>query len=101
VPGSESERPRHRLLLVIQARACQIEVHLVWAGLLLLGRKKSDSETGVVALQEHDAVERAVGHLPAQNVGPEARQTERIVRSPHRSAGDRADMVGEVALATR
>src|SRR6266513_2488084 len=42
VPGAESERPRHRLLLVLEGRARQIEVHLVLAGLLLLSWKKSD-----------------------------------------------------------
>ena len=80
VPGDESERPRHRLLLVIQGCACQIEVHLVRAGLLLPGRKKSDPEPGVVARQERDAAVGIVSHLPAQDAGPEARQTERIVR---------------------
>ena len=84
VPGAESERPRHRPLLVIQGRACQIEVHLVRPGLLLLGRKKPDPEPGVVARQERDAVAEVVGHLvghlPAQDAGPEARQTKRIVR---------------------
>jgi hypothetical protein len=32
VPGAELERPRHRLLLVLEGRARQIEVHLVLAG---------------------------------------------------------------------
>jgi hypothetical protein len=34
--GPEPERPRHRLLLVLEGRARQIEVHLVLAGLPLL-----------------------------------------------------------------
>ena len=80
VPGAESERPRHRLLLVLEGRARQVEVHLVLAGLLLLGRKKSDPEPGVIARQERDAVVGVVGHLPAQDAGPEARETERVVR---------------------
>jgi len=80
VPGAESERPCHRPLLVIQGRACQIEVHLVRAGLLLLGRKKSDPEPGVIARQERNAVWGVVGHPPAQDAGPVVCETERIVR---------------------
>ena len=53
VPGAESQRPRHRPLLVIQGPACQIEVHLVRPGLLLLDPKKSDPEPGVVARQRN------------------------------------------------
>src|SRR5258708_5157052 len=81
VPGAEPERPRHRLLLVLLGGARQIEVHLVLAGLLLLSWKKSDPEPGVIARQERSAVLGAVaGHLPAQDPGPEARETERVVR---------------------
>src|SRR5262249_53608830 len=80
VPGAESERPRHRLLLVIEGRARQIEVHLVLADLLLLSRKKSDPEPGVIARQKRNAVLGVVGHLPAQDAGPEAGETERVVR---------------------
>src|SRR3954467_10899515 len=65
VPGAELERPRHRLLLVLEGRARQIEVHLVLAGLLLLSWKKSDPEPGVIARQERNAVLGLVGHLPA------------------------------------
>ena len=111
VPGAESERPRHRLLLVIEGRARQIEVHLVRAGLLLLGRKKSDPEPGVIARQERDAVEGVVGHLPAQDAGPEARETERVVRieaereevrshpAPHLRSADSQPQTGHVLLA--
>ena len=49
VPGTESERTRHCLLLVLQGRAGQVEVDLVGADLLLPGRTKPDPETGVVA----------------------------------------------------
>jgi hypothetical protein len=80
VPGAKPERPRHRLPLVLKGRARQIEVHLVLAGLLLLGRSKSDPEPGVIARQERDAVVGVVGHFPAQNAGPEARETRRVVR---------------------
>src|SRR3954463_9176571 len=80
VPGAQSERPRHRVLLVLEGRARQIEVHPVLAGLLLPSREKSDPEAGVIARQERDAVVGLVGRLPAQDAGPEARQTERVVR---------------------
>src|SRR6266498_4234428 len=80
VSGAESERLRHRLLLVLEGHARQIEVHLVGAGLLLQGRDKPDPEPGVIARQEGDAVVGIVGHLPAQDAGPEARETERVVR---------------------
>jgi DNA-binding transcriptional regulator YiaG len=79
VPGSEPERPRHRLLLVLQGRARQIEVHLVLAGLLLLGWKEPDPEPGVIARQQRNAVLGVVGHLPAQHAAPEARETDRAV----------------------
>jgi hypothetical protein len=49
MPGTEPEQPRHRLLLLIDGRARQMEVHLVQAGLLLLSRKKPDPEPGVIA----------------------------------------------------
>src|SRR5918998_4969887 len=56
VPGAESERPRHRLLLVLEGRARQIEMHLVLAGFLLLSWQKSDQEPSVIARQERNAV---------------------------------------------
>jgi hypothetical protein len=81
VPGAEPERPRHRPLLVLKGGARQIEVHLVLAGLLLLSWTKSDPEPGVIARQERIAVLRiVVGHLPAQDAGPETCETERVVR---------------------
>lgn len=51
-----------------------------WPALLLLSWKKSDPEPGVIARQERDAVLGVVGHLPAQEACPEARETERVVR---------------------
>ena len=55
-------------------------MHLVRAGLLLLGREEPDPEPGVVARQERDAVVGVVGHLPAQDAGPEAREDDGVVR---------------------
>ena len=76
VAGAQSERPRHRLLLVLQGRAGQIEVNLVLAGLLLLSWQESHPEPGVIVGQERHAVLGVAGNLPAQEkAGPEARQT--------------------------
>ena len=80
VPGAESERPRHRLLLVLEGRAGQMEMPLVQVGLVLLGWKKSKTEPGVITGQERDAVVGVVGYLAAEHAAPEARQTKRIVR---------------------
>jgi HAMP domain-containing protein len=80
VPGAESERPCHRLLLVLQRRARQIEMHLVRAGLLLLGQTKVEPEPGVIVRQERDHVVGVVGDLPAQDAGPKPRETGRVVR---------------------
>src|SRR6266511_3016113 len=113
VPGAESERPRHRLLLVLEGRARQIEVHLVRAGLLLLGRQKSDPEPSVTARQECDAVAGVVGQLPVQDAGPEARETQRVVRieahreevsshpAPHLRSADPQPQAGHVLPAMR
>ena len=80
VPGAESERPRHRLLLVLEGIARQMEVPLVQAGLLLLGWKKSKTEPGVIAWQERDVVVGVVGYLPAEHAAPEPCQTKWVVR---------------------
>ena len=74
---AELERPGHRLLLVVEGRARQVEVHLVRAGLRLLGREEPDPEPGVVVRQERDAVVGVVDHLPAQDAGPEAARDRR------------------------
>ena len=68
------------LLLVLEGRARQIQVHLVLAGLLLLGREKFDPEPGVITRQERDAVVGVVRHFPAQDGGPETCETQRFVR---------------------
>jgi hypothetical protein len=108
VPGAEPERPGHRLLLVLQGGARQIEVHLVLAGLLLQGRTKPDPEPGVIARQECNAVLGTVRHLPAQHPAPKARETDRPVRSeadreqatshsaPHLRPGDSTPQTGHV-----
>src|SRR5215212_6190763 len=56
VPGAEFERPRHRLLLVLEGRARQVDMHLVLVGFLLLRREEPDPEPRVIARQERDAV---------------------------------------------
>ena len=85
VQSAESERSRHRLLLVLQGRARQIEVHSVLTGLLLLGRMKSDLEPGVVALQERDAGGWLAGYLPAQDTSPERARRRGSMASKQRA----------------
>jgi hypothetical protein len=79
VPAAELERPRHCLLLVLEGRAGQIEVGPVLAGLLVLGRGEIDLEPGVVDRQQRDDVVVFI-HLPAQDAGPEARESRWVVR---------------------
>ena len=80
VPGAEAERPCHRLPLILQGRARQMEVPMVLAGLLLLSEKKSEPEPGVIPRQERNAILEALSHLLAEDAGPEARQTDGVVR---------------------
>jgi hypothetical protein len=46
----------------------------------LLGGQKPDPEPGVIGRQKRKAVLRVAGHLPAQDAGPEARETRWVVR---------------------
>jgi hypothetical protein len=78
VPGAETERPGHGLLLLLEGRALEVEVDLVRADLLLLRREEPDHEPGVVAGQQGDALLGIVGRLPAQDAGPEACEKERV-----------------------
>src|SRR5216684_4362916 len=52
----------------------------VLARLLLLDRQEVDRESGVIRRHETDLIMGLVVYLPVQRVGPEARETERIVR---------------------
>src|SRR5262245_33908323 len=80
VPAAESERPGHRLLLVLQRSARQMEVHMVLASLRLLGGREPHPEPGVIARQNRHAIAQVVRHLPAQDSSPEPSKTERVVR---------------------
>ncbi len=57
-----------------------MEVHLVRACLLLLGRLEPDAELGAITRQQRDAVGGVVGKLPAQDTCPELREKGRVVR---------------------
>src|SRR5229473_2950475 len=48
--------------------------------LLLRDRQEEDPESGVIRRHEPDLIMGLVVYLPVQRVGPEARETERIVR---------------------
>jgi len=59
------------LLLVLERRAREIEVHPVQAGLVLLTGNEADPEAEVVARQEVNVLDSTVfNQLPAQYSGP-------------------------------
>ncbi len=78
VPGTESQQPRYRLLLVLKRRASQVEEQLVLAGFQLQCLKDSDPEPDVIARQERDAAAAVLGQLPAKDAGPEASEKEPV-----------------------
>ena len=55
VPSAEAKRPCHRLLLVLDGRARQVEVPLVLAGPRLLSRKEPEPEPRGVCWEEREA----------------------------------------------
>src|SRR5438132_13954470 len=69
-----------RFILVIDGRARQIEMDAVLARLVLRDRLELDPEPGVIRRHETDFIRGIVIYVPVQRVGPEARETERIVR---------------------
>jgi hypothetical protein len=88
----QTQRLGDRLLLVLEGGARQVEVHLVRAGLRLRGRTEAEQEAGVVGGQQRRAaqlVAGVLGHLPAQDAGPEARQPGGVERVEAES-GERA-----------
>ena len=64
MPAAEPERPSHHRLLVHEGAAGQVEVHLVRAGLVLLGRLELDAKPDLITRQEPQSV---VGDLPVQH----------------------------------
>src|SRR5258708_40030276 len=88
-----------------------MEVRLVLAGLLLVSWKKSNPEPGVIARQQRNAILGVLGHLPAQDTGPEARDPQRVVRieaereevtghsAPHLRSADLKPQTGHVLRA--
>src|SRR5207245_2171816 len=80
VAGPELDQPLDRFPLVIDGRARQIEMDAVLARLVLRDRLELDPESGVIRGHEADLIRGLVVDLPVQGVGPEARETERIVR---------------------
>jgi hypothetical protein len=80
VPGAEREGPRDRALLVVERGAREVEVHPVLLRLRLPGRDEPHGEPGVLGGQEPGAAVPVVGHLPAQETGPEPREEQRGVR---------------------
>src|SRR5712691_2105943 len=80
VAGAELDQPLDRFLLVIDGRARQIEIDAILPRLPLRNRRELDPESGVVRRHETDLIMGLVVDLPVQSVGPEARESGRIVR---------------------
>jgi len=57
-----------------------MEMPQVQAKFLLLSWKEPDPEPRVIGRHERNAVAGVVGHPPAQQPAPEARETKRVVR---------------------
>ena len=74
VPGAESKRLLDRLLLSLEV-ARQIEVHVVLRRFTCPGRKKAETEAGVITWQERDGGSWFVGNVPAQETSPELRNS--------------------------
>jgi hypothetical protein len=80
VAGAKLDQPPDRFLLVIDGRGRQIEMETILARLLLRDWQEDDPESGFIRRHETDLTMGVVVYLPAQSIGPEARETERIVR---------------------
>src|SRR5690606_26456265 len=79
-PATECESLRHGLLLMLEGRTRQVEVHPIESEPLVRHREEPDPEAGVVMRLESTDLACFVGLLPAQDTGPEARETPGIVR---------------------
>ena len=85
VAAAELDQPLDRFLLVVERRGRQVEMEAVHArSLRLRDRRELDLEPRAIGRHETDHVTgRLIGlvvDVPAQRLGPEARQTVRIVR---------------------
>src|SRR5215468_6391415 len=80
VAAAELQRPRHRLLLVLEGCARQMEVNLVLASLLRLRSRESGPEAGVIGRQDRAAAFVILSDIPAQEATPEPGQRQRVER---------------------
>jgi hypothetical protein len=80
VAGAEFDQSLDRFVLVIDGRGRQIEMDAILARLLLRDRPKQDPESGVIRRHETDLVMGLVVDPPVQSSGPEAYETEWIIR---------------------
>ena len=76
--GTEPQRRRHRLLLVVGAGAGEVEVNAVRSRLLRLARDEPEAELRVVTGQERTT--GVLDDFPAEDPRPELRQTSGVVR---------------------
>jgi hypothetical protein len=80
VASAELDEPGHRIPLIVQGPARQIEVNSVRADLRLRDRQEVEPEPRAVGRHETDPLSGLVSDLPAQRLSPEPRQTKWIVR---------------------
>jgi hypothetical protein len=78
--GAEVDHPPDRVRLVVDGCGRQIEMDAVLARLLPRDPQEDDAEPGAVRRHETDLIWGFDVHLPTQRIGPEVRQTERVVR---------------------
>ena len=81
VARADLDQPRHGVLLIVDRRRRQVEMDAVLLRLRLRnGQEKKDSQRRAIRRQELDTVIRLVADLPAQRLGPEPREPQRLVR---------------------
>ena len=77
VPGAEAQGDLDRLLLIFTARAGEVEVHAVGAGLVRESCDEAESHLRVVTRQQGACA--LLDDLPTEQTAPKRCQTRRIV----------------------
>ena len=96
VPGAELERPRHRLLLVLEGGARQVEVDLVRAGLRGAAGHEPEPEPGVVGRHERDAVACVRGR--SQPRTPDQKRASRTGPARRQQSATSCDAIAQRSL---
>ncbi|GAA4578855.1 hypothetical protein GCM10023176_55550 [Micromonospora coerulea] len=78
VAATKLQRHRHRVLLVVEIGAGQVQVHAVRSESARAARNEPKTELCVLARQKRTG--GILDDLPAEQSGPELRRTSRVVR---------------------